>query len=123
MRAVPEATRSTASWISLLLLLHADAYTPHGQPNPSISPLRAANALSEAHIAAFERDGCVVVRGAFRGHLDDLRAAFDDAMANPGPFAEDLASASDAPPGPHSHFFTDLEMSSRWPHFRAFGKG
>ena len=96
------------------------AYTP-GQSAPPLSPLRAANSLTEAHISAFDRDGCIVVRGAFKVYLPQLREAFDDAMREPGPYAEDLANP-DRPVGPDSAFFTDLEMCHRFQSFRNVGE-
>ncbi len=64
----------------------------------------------------YERDGVVCLRAIFPGDwLDFLAGAIDEAMANPGPHAEDYERANGT-----GRFFGDLEMAQRLPAFRKF---
>ncbi len=66
--------------------------------------------------AAYERDGVVCLRGVFSpdwvGYLAD---AVEEAMASPGPHAEEYA-----PRGGSGRFFGDLELAQRLPKFMRF---
>ncbi|WP_024301097.1 phytanoyl-CoA dioxygenase family protein [Pseudogulbenkiania sp. MAI-1] len=43
--------------------------------------------ISQEDIAAFQRDGAIVLRGVFRDWVDALRDGFEQVLAAPGPFA------------------------------------
>ena len=65
-------------------------------------------------LVSYERDGVVLIRKAFSSDwLFFLAGAMDEAMASPGPNAEELAGGS-------GRFFADLEMALRLPAFRKF---
>ena len=72
--------------------------------------------VDPAEIAAYERDGVVCLRGLFdQAWLDHLAGAVEQAMANPGPFADDARQGG----GP-GRFVGDLYLSSRLAGFRDF---
>ena len=76
-------------------------------------PLRA---VTPEEREAYERDGVVCLRGIFPlewiGFLAD---AVDEAMANPGPHAEEYEGKDGK-----GRFFGDLELAERLPSFRRF---
>jgi ectoine hydroxylase-related dioxygenase (phytanoyl-CoA dioxygenase family) len=75
-----------------------------------------AAALSAAEREAYLRDGVVCLRGMFAPHwLDFLADAIDEAMADPGPQAQEYT-----PRGGAGRFFGDLELFHRLPKFRRF---
>jgi ectoine hydroxylase-related dioxygenase (phytanoyl-CoA dioxygenase family) len=76
-------------------------------------PLRE---ISEDEIRAYERDGAVCLRGLFPAEwLDFMADAVTDAIAKPGPHAEDYTRQGD--PG---RFFGDLDLWQRLPQFRRY---
>ncbi|MBM3517887.1 MAG: phytanoyl-CoA dioxygenase [Alphaproteobacteria bacterium] len=78
--------------------------------------MRAPRAVTAAAIAAYRRDGVVCLRQAFgRDWLTPLAEALDEALARPGPHAEDYAAA-----GHHGRFFGDLDAWRRIPGVRRF---
>ncbi len=68
--------------------------------------------LTEADVAAYARDGAVLVRGLFRDHVDTLRAGVARNMAEPGPYA-----AENLKPGEAGRFFDDYCNWQRIPEF------
>jgi ectoine hydroxylase-related dioxygenase (phytanoyl-CoA dioxygenase family) len=71
--------------------------------------------VDPAEIAAYERDGVVCLRDLFdRAWLDHLAAAVEQAMAAPGPYADDYRR------GGRGRFFGDLYMWNRLAGFRDF---
>ena len=56
----------------------------------------------DATIAAYIRDGAVMIKGLFADHVDDLRAGVARNMADPGPYA-----AENLKPGEAGRFFDD----------------
>ena len=85
----------------------------------SSDALSAASVLrkvSPLHVDRYERDGVVVVRGLVDADgVEALRREVAEAVAEPGPYAEDLA-----PGGNGTNYFTDLELSTRRPVLRDF---
>ena len=76
-------------------------------------PLRP---VTPAERETYERDGVVCLRGIFpAGWLEFLVNAVEEAMASPGPHAEDYERADGS-----GRFFGDLEMAERLPSFRRF---
>ena len=72
-------------------------------------------AITAAERETYERDGVVCLRNIFpQAWLEFLAAAVDEAMANPGPHAEEYERAGGG------RFFGDLEMAERLPSFRRF---
>ncbi|KNG94441.1 phytanoyl-CoA dioxygenase [Pseudaestuariivita atlantica] len=72
-----------------------------------------ANGLvSRADVAAFQRDGAVVIRGLWADHVDALRAGVARNMAEPGPYA-----AENLKPGEGGRFFDDYCNWERIPEF------
>src|SRR5215467_2227092 len=70
--------------------------------------------ITAADQAVYERDGVVRICGAFSDYwLNSLAEAIEEAMAQPGPHAEELGGS-----GPR--FFADLELAERLPKFRRF---
>jgi ectoine hydroxylase-related dioxygenase (phytanoyl-CoA dioxygenase family) len=66
-------------------------------------------------VETFERDGVVVLRGAFDdGWIAELGAAVDRVMATPGPLSKDYAREG------RGKFFTDHQMRQRDEGFRRF---
>jgi ectoine hydroxylase-related dioxygenase (phytanoyl-CoA dioxygenase family) len=79
----------------------------------SSEPLRSVNA---DEIAAYDRDGVVCLQAIFpTDWIEKMAAAVDDAMADPGPFAEEYAA-----PGGGGRFFGDLNVWRRHDAFRDF---
>jgi ectoine hydroxylase-related dioxygenase (phytanoyl-CoA dioxygenase family) len=71
--------------------------------------------ISDADIAAYDRDGVVCLRNAFdKGWVERLRNAVERDIAHPGPSATNFAEGST--PGT---FFGDMFMSQHDPEFRA----
>jgi ectoine hydroxylase-related dioxygenase (phytanoyl-CoA dioxygenase family) len=70
--------------------------------------------LTEADIAAYARDGAVLVRGLFAEHVDTLRAGVARNMETPGPYA-----AENLHPGEAGRFFDDYCNWQRIPEFDA----
>jgi ectoine hydroxylase-related dioxygenase (phytanoyl-CoA dioxygenase family) len=80
---------------------------------PQSKPLRA---ITREERDAYERDGVCCVRGVFPGEwLSYLDQAIEEAMASPGPHAEEYTRA-----GGEGRFFGDLELAERLPAFRRF---
>jgi ectoine hydroxylase-related dioxygenase (phytanoyl-CoA dioxygenase family) len=76
----------------------------------------SAAPVSAAAREAYERDGVVCLRGLFpQTWLAFLDEAIDEAMANPGPHAEEYT-----PKGGSGRFFGDLELFHRLPQFRRY---
>ncbi|MGH9901932.1 MAG: phytanoyl-CoA dioxygenase family protein, partial [Pyrinomonadaceae bacterium] len=72
--------------------------------------------ITEEDRSAYERDGVVRVSAAFSpAWLAFLADAVEEAMASPGPHAEEYATRGDA-----GRFFGDVELSLRLPKFRRF---
>jgi len=72
--------------------------------------------VSAAERETYERDGVVCLRGRFSQQwLDFVAEAIDQAMAQPGPHAEEYT-----PKGGAGRFFGDLELFHRLPAFRRF---
>ena len=79
-------------------------------------PTSPPSPITEATRATYERDGVVAVRDVFdEGWLELLREAADDAMAAPGPFAEDFDGGDG-----RGRFFIDVELALRLPEFGRF---
>ena len=75
-----------------------------------------ARSIGDAERAAYERDGVVCLRQVFpREWLAFLAGAVDEAMAAPGPHAEDYEAGAGS-----GRFFGDLELALRLPKFRRF---
>jgi ectoine hydroxylase-related dioxygenase (phytanoyl-CoA dioxygenase family) len=68
--------------------------------------------LTESDIAAYARDGAVLVRGLFRAEVESLRAGVARNMADPGPYA-----AENLKPGEAGRFFDDYCNWQRIPEF------
>lgn len=58
--------------------------------------------IAQTTIAAYHRDGAVLIKGLFTDHVDDLRAGVARNMAEPGPYA-----AENLKPGEAGRFFDD----------------
>ena len=85
---------------------------------PSTIP-PVAKRISAAHVDKYRRDGVVVIRGvADAATVELLRRAVAACVANPGPYAEDLAPGGDSEP----NYFTDLELSTRHATLRHFAE-
>ncbi len=79
-------------------------------------PSRLATQVTEEDRATYERDGVVCVRAAFSpAWLTFLTDAAEEAMASPGPQAEEYVTG-----GGSGRFFGDVELSLRLPKFRRF---
>jgi len=65
--------------------------------------------------AAYARDGVVVVRGAFKGWVETLRAGFERNLKEPGPFAIENVGE-----GERGRFFEDYCNWQRIPEYRDF---
>ncbi|HUY83574.1 MAG TPA: phytanoyl-CoA dioxygenase family protein [Steroidobacteraceae bacterium] len=63
-------------------------------------------------VAAYERDGAVLIRGLFAPWVETLRAGVARNMAEPGPYA-----AENLPPGASGRFFDDYCNWTRIPEF------
>ena len=68
--------------------------------------------VTEEMIAAYQRDGVVLVRGLFADHVDTIRAGIDRNMADPGPYAAENLNAGEA-----GRFFDDYCNWTRIPEF------
>ena len=68
--------------------------------------------LTDDTIAAYNRDGAVLIKGLFADWVDDLRAGIDRNMAAPGPQA-----AENLKPGEAGRFFDDYCNWHRIPEF------
>ena len=72
--------------------------------------------VTNAEREDYERDGVVCLRGIFPHEwLDFLAGAIEEAMANPGPHAEEYEGKEGS-----GRFFGDLELAERLPAFRRF---
>ena len=72
--------------------------------------------ITEADREAFARDGVVCLRQVFAPHwIERLRAATEEALAHPGPLAEDYT-----PPGKSGRAFNDLDLARRIEGFARF---
>jgi len=69
--------------------------------------------ITPDHIDAFQRDGVVLIKGLFAGHIDALRAGIDRNMADPGPYAAENLHAHEA-----GRFFDDYCNWQRIPEFQ-----
>jgi ectoine hydroxylase-related dioxygenase (phytanoyl-CoA dioxygenase family) len=74
--------------------------------------------LSEATVAAFQRDGAVLIKGLWADWVEDLRAGVARNMAEPGPYA-----AENLKPGEAGRFFDDYCNWQRIPEFERVIKG
>ena len=68
--------------------------------------------ITDAMVAAYRRDGVVLVKGLWTDWVDELRAGVARNMANPGPFA-----AENLKPGEGGRFFDDYCNWTRIPEF------
>lgn len=68
--------------------------------------------INPSHIAAYSRDGAVLIKGLFATHVDTLRAGVARNMGDPGPYA-----AENLKPGEAGRFFDDYCNWSRIPEF------
>jgi ectoine hydroxylase-related dioxygenase (phytanoyl-CoA dioxygenase family) len=85
-------------------------------PRQTMLPAEPTRDTTDAERAAYARDGVVALRGVMpRAWLDFLAEAIEQAMANPGPHAEEYAA-----PGGGGRFFGDIELAERLPAFRRF---
>jgi ectoine hydroxylase-related dioxygenase (phytanoyl-CoA dioxygenase family) len=72
--------------------------------------------ITGVEITAYEQDGVVCLRNVFNSDwIELMRGAVDDAMADPGPFAEEYADGTGA-----GRFFGDLDVWQRHPTFCKF---
>ena len=69
--------------------------------------------LSEEDVAAYERDGAVLVRGLFADHVETIAAGIRHNMEHPGPYA-----AENLKPGEGGRFFDDYCNWTRIPDFQ-----
>lgn len=76
----------------------------------------ALRPISPAERETYAQDGVVCLRGVFPHEwLEFLAGATDEAMAHPGPHAEEYAGRDGG-----GRFFGDLELAARLPAFRRF---
>lgn len=68
--------------------------------------------ISPADIETFQRDGVVVIRGLFAGHIDTIRAGIETNMAQPGTYAAENLHSDEA-----GRFFDDYCNWQRIPEF------
>ncbi|HEX7390390.1 MAG TPA: phytanoyl-CoA dioxygenase family protein [Acidiphilium sp.] len=68
--------------------------------------------VNQDQIAAFQRDGAVLVRGLFRDWVETLRAGIERNMKEPGPYAAENLKA-----GESGRFFDDYCNWTRIPEF------
>lgn len=72
--------------------------------------------VTHENLEQYATDGVTCLRGAIPLEwIEALRAATEEAMRHPGPFAEEYT-----PPGAPGRFFGDLDLWLRWPVFRRF---
>ena len=79
-------------------------------------------AVGEREVERFWRDGVLCLRGLFSRWVDPMRAAIEEALAAPGPLAQNAARADYRATG-HERtrsFHIELGLWSRHPAFRAF---
>ncbi|MGH9391533.1 MAG: hypothetical protein ACRD1Z_18160, partial [Vicinamibacteria bacterium] len=77
-------------------------------------PSKPLRPITPAEREAYERDGVACLRDLFpREWLSYLADAVEEAMASPGPNAEEYTRAGGA-----GRFFGDLELAERLPKFR-----
>ncbi|MBP5857874.1 phytanoyl-CoA dioxygenase family protein [Marivibrio halodurans] len=69
--------------------------------------------IDDTLIDAYQRDGAVVVRGAFAAHVETIAAGIARNMAEPGPYA-----AENLKPGEAGRFFDDYCNWQRLPEIR-----
>jgi ectoine hydroxylase-related dioxygenase (phytanoyl-CoA dioxygenase family) len=72
------------------------------------------SAVTSRDVETFEREGVVVIRSLFAGHVDSLRAGVACNMAEPGPYASNNAKA-----GETGRFFDDYCNWQRIPEFES----
>ena len=76
--------------------------------------------IGNEQIAAFRRDGVIVLRGVFRDWIEPLRDGFEQVLAAPGPFAIENVVVMTVPPfrvvDPAA--VPTVPVSVRWPTFR-----
>ena len=71
--------------------------------------------LTESEIDTYENDGVICLRGVIDPRwIEVLRSATDEAMAAPGPNAEEYGDKGDR------GFFGDLDAWTRTPGFRSY---
>lgn len=70
--------------------------------------------ITKDHVAAYQRDGAVLVKGLFADQVDALREGVAANMAEPGPYA-----AENLRPGDTGRFFDDYCNWTRIPAFEA----
>lgn len=88
------------------------------QANTADSPLsreQSAAQVSAADIAAYQRDGAILLRGAFVEWVVPLREGIDALMAHPGPYERTVRPQDGSAP-----FFQDLCNWERIAQFREF---
>lgn len=68
--------------------------------------------LNRDDIDAYQRDGVIIIRGLFAGHVETLRAGIQRNMADPGPYASNNDKA-----GETGRFFDDYCNWHRIPEF------
>ncbi len=68
--------------------------------------------VTREQIDTYRRDGVVLVRGLFAGHVDTIRAGIERNMAEPGPFATENLQR-----GERGRFFDDYCNWTRIPEF------
>lgn len=74
--------------------------------------------VTDEMVAAFQRDGAVLVKGLWADHVDTLRAGVARNMAEPGPYA-----AENLKPGEGGRFFDDYCNWERIPEFAEVIRG
>jgi ectoine hydroxylase-related dioxygenase (phytanoyl-CoA dioxygenase family) len=68
--------------------------------------------ITQTHIADYQRNGAVLIKGLFADHVETLRAGIARNMAEPGPYA-----AENLKPGEAGRFFDDYCNWTRIPEF------
>jgi ectoine hydroxylase-related dioxygenase (phytanoyl-CoA dioxygenase family) len=68
--------------------------------------------ITDEMVAAYHRDGAVLIPGLWADHVDDLRAGIERNMAEPGPYG-----AENLKPGEGGRFFDDYCNWQRIPEF------
>jgi len=68
--------------------------------------------ITQEHISQFQRDGVVLIKGLFKGQVDQLRRGVEQNMADPGPYASNNEKA-----GQTGRFFDDY---CNWPRIPDF---
>ncbi|XDA97194.1 phytanoyl-CoA dioxygenase family protein [Sulfitobacter sp. LCG007] len=74
--------------------------------------------ITEQHVSDYRRDGVVLVRGLFAGHVATLREGVERNMAEPGPYAAENLRAGEA-----GRFFDDYCNWQRIPQFERVLRG